>query len=89
MRTVRFFASVDLPVLSEQVSDLLNEFDWSQLPEYSFFYYRGVPRRSMAITFSDLGYASIRDYSEYHHKSFSTTIMQALVLLEIYGNPNR
>ena len=88
MRTIRFFAPVDLPVLSEQVSDLMNDFDWSQLPESSFFYYQGLPRKSVTITLSDLGYASILDYSQYHHKSFSTTIMQALVLLEIYENSN-
>jgi hypothetical protein len=89
MRTVRFFPPVDLPITGEQVADLIDGFDWRKLPEYPIFHYHQVPRKSMSITFSDLGYASINDYCQYHDKSFSTAIMQALVILEIYETTHK
>jgi hypothetical protein len=80
---------VDLPITGEQVADLIDGFDWRKLPEYPVFHYHQVPRKSMSITFSDLGYALIDDYCRYHDKSFSTAIMQALAILEVYETTHK
>jgi hypothetical protein len=88
MRTACFFPPEDLLLSSEEIADHLNDFDWRKLPEYPIFHYHRIRRKHLSITFTDLGYESLNDHCEYYEKSFSTAIMQALVILGFYEAKN-
>jgi hypothetical protein len=81
---ILFFPPARLRVSSQRISDLIEGFDYTKLPQTSTFPYRGQQRKSMRIEVDKLSYESLADHCNYYGKSFSTAIMQSLVMAGVW-----
>jgi hypothetical protein len=86
MQEVLFFPPNRLRLSSKKIADLLEDFDYTRLPKTSTFRFFGAQRKSMRIELSSLNYRSLADHANYYEKSFTTTIMQILVLEGAWKN---
>ena len=84
MRVIRVYLPVDLNISDEKIADLLEDFDYRQLPEDSNFDHRRQRREVRQISLSPLGQAELADHCQFYGKSFTTAIMQSLTLLNTY-----
>ena len=61
MRVIRVYLPVDLNISDEKIADLLEDFDYRQLPEDSNFDHRRQRREVRQISLSPLGQAELAD----------------------------
>lgn len=84
MRDIIFFPPARMKATGKKVATILEGFDWTKLPHAETFKHDGRGRRHMKVEMSELDYRSLSDHCDFYGKSFSTAIMQALVIAGVW-----
>ncbi len=83
MQEILFFPPDRLRITSQKLKIILEDFDYQLLPETSIFKHKHQVKM-MRIEVGDLTYRSLLDHCDFYEKSFTTAIMQALTISNIW-----
>jgi hypothetical protein len=81
---VTFYPPTDLKITTKKLSSCLQGFEWSKLPSEFRRTYGNKPRRVVSFELERIDRLELIHYCDFHEKSFTGAIMQALSLMGLY-----